>query len=111
MVYFDRAPTFVEFRPERSTSDFRHGLVVRSLPHPGTERGPSGVWHPVEHGGIAFDWGTGFAGFTAIFAKCGLGYVGTADTYADIEGVPVKSFAASIEPVTCDQDAPADSEP
>src|SRR5262245_10455769 len=103
MLYLNRAPTFVEFRPERSTSLLRRGLVVRSSPHPGTEFGPSGVWHPIEHGGIAFDWGTGFAGFTVLFARSGPGYVGRAETYADVAGVAVESFAASLEPATCEK--------
>lgn len=105
MVYINRAPTFVKFRPEPSAFLFRRGLVVRSAPYPGTEDGPSGVWHPVEHGGIAFDWGTGFAGFRVVFARSGSRYAGRAETYVDVEGVPAESFAASLEPVACDQDA------
>ncbi len=105
MVYFRRVPTLVEFRAEDSTFPLRRGLVVRTSPYPGTESGPSGVWHPLERGGIAFDWGTGFAGFTVEFAKSGPRYVGRAETYADIEGVPVRSFAASLAPATCEQEA------
>lgn len=105
MVYVDRAPTIVEFRSERSAFPFRRGLVVRSLPYTGTAFGPGAVWHPIEQRGIAFDWGTGFAGFTVAFARSGSGYLGTARTYVDIEGVPVESFAASLEPVVCDHDA------
>jgi len=105
MLYISRAPTFVEFRPERSAWLLRRGLVVRSSPYPGTEDGPSAVWHPIEHGGIALDWGTGFAGFTASFARSGSRYVGRAETYVDVEGVPVESFSASLERATCDQEA------
>ena len=105
MAYIDRAPTFVELRPERSTSPLRRGLVVRSSPRSETQFGPSAVWHPIEHEGIALDWGTGFAGFTVALARSGPGYAGIARTYADIEGVPVESFAASLEPVACAQDA------
>jgi hypothetical protein len=101
MLYVDRAPTFVELRPEHSAFPLRHGLVVRSLPYAAAESGPSGVWHPIENGGIAFDWGTGFAGFAVAFGRSGPKYVGRAETYADVASVPVESFAASLEPVPC----------
>jgi hypothetical protein len=110
LIYFDRAPTLVELRPERSPFSLRRGLAVRSSPHPGAEPGPSGVWHPLEKGGIVFDWGTGFAGFTVVFARSGSGYVGKAETYADVEGVRVESSAASLDAVICnDADARKDS--
>ena len=105
MVFFRQAPTLIELRPENSTLPLRQGLAVRSSPYPGTEFGPSGVWHPLEHGGIAFDWGTGFAGFTVKFARSGRRYVGKIETYADVEGVPVESASASLEPSICGQDA------